>query len=88
MPIENHSLVKEFPEYKEQIQTLKVNDAHFLRLFDEYQYLTGEIESMEQEITLATTFEEEEFKKRRLQLKDTLYEMLRQAHAEQTARQH
>lgn len=85
MPIENHSLVKELPEYKDQIHELKMNDAHFRRLFDEYQYLTGEIENIEQEIVLASTLEEEEFKKRRLQLKDTLYDMLRNAQSEQSA---
>ncbi|MBM6551760.1 YdcH family protein [Marinomonas ostreistagni] len=77
MPIENHSLVMELPEFKEQIHELKMNDAHFRRLFDEYQYLTDEIEKIEKEIVLASTLEEEEFKKRRLALKDTLYSMLR-----------
>lgn len=74
---DNHSLVNELPEYREQIHTLKMNNAHFRRLFDEYHHLNSEIENMEQEIILASTFEEEEFKKRRLHLKDALLEMLR-----------
>lgn len=77
MPIENHSLAIELPEFKDQIHELKLKDAHFRRLFDEYQYLTDEIDKIEKEIVLASTQEEEEFKKRRLALKDTLYDMLR-----------
>ncbi|MCO4786235.1 YdcH family protein [Marinomonas atlantica] len=83
MPIENHSLVNELPEFKEQIHELKMNDAHFRRLFEEYHFLTHEIENIEKEIVLASTLEEEEFKKRRLLLKDTLADMLRKAKAEQ-----
>lgn len=85
MPIENHSLVNELPEFKEQIHELKMNDAHFRRLFDEYHFLTNEIENIEKEIVLASTIEEEEFKKRRLLLKDTLFEMLQKTKAAQTA---
>ena len=79
MPIENHSLVIELPEYKEQIHNLKMNDEDFRRLFEEYNFLTHEIENIEKEIVLASTMEEEEFKKRRLHLKDTLLGMLRKA---------
>ncbi len=74
---DNHSLVNELPEYKDQIHTLKMNDAHFKRLFEEYHHLDNEIHNMEQEIILASTMEEEEFKKRRLKLKDTMLQMLR-----------
>lgn len=81
MPIENHSLVNELPEYKDQIHSLKMSDDHFRRLFEEYNFLTHEIENIEKEIVLASTMEEEEFKKRRLVLKDTLFEMLRKAKA-------
>ncbi|SBS28609.1 hypothetical protein MAQ5080_01148 [Marinomonas aquimarina] len=79
MPIENHSLVNELPEYKDQIHELKMNDENFRRLFEEYHFLTHEIENIEKEIVLASTMEEEEFKKRRLHLKDTMFDMLRKA---------
>jgi uncharacterized protein YdcH (DUF465 family) len=36
MTIEKHDLHHEFPEYKEEIHRLKMNDAHFRRFFDEY----------------------------------------------------
>ncbi|WP_111639693.1 YdcH family protein [Marinomonas shanghaiensis] len=72
MPIEDHSLVNEFPEFKDDIHQLKMDDAHFKKLYDEYNHLTKEVEKMEQEIIPSTTMEEEKLKKQRLQLKDTL----------------
>lgn len=36
MPIENHALALELPEYKDQIHTLKVNNAHVESLHDHY----------------------------------------------------
>ncbi|TDO98992.1 YdcH family protein [Marinomonas balearica] len=79
MPIEKHSLVKELPEFKKEIHQLKLSDNHFKKLFDEYHYLDREIEQIEKEIVLAGTMEEEEFKKRRLLLKDTLFHYLQKA---------
>lgn len=72
MPIEDHSLVHEFPEFKDDIHTLKMDDAHFKKLYEEYNHLTKEVEKMEQEIIPSTTLEEEQLKKQRLQLKDTI----------------
>ncbi|TYL47413.1 YdcH family protein [Marinomonas sp. IMCC 4694] len=72
MPIENHSLVNEFPEFKDDIHQLKMDDAHFKKLYDEYHHLTKEVAKMEQEIIPSTTLEEEKLKKQRLQLKDTI----------------
>ena len=48
MPIEDHSLVNEFPEFKDDIHQLKMDDAHFKKLYDEYHHLTKEVEKMEQ----------------------------------------
>ncbi len=49
MTVEHHDLLHEFPEYKNQIHDLKVNNHHFRRLFDEYHELTIDIEKMENE---------------------------------------
>ena len=76
MSVEHHDLVHEFPELKERIHTLKVNDHHFRRMFDEYHELTRTIEKMEDEVTPVATRTEEEAKVRRLHLKDELYRML------------
>lgn len=77
MPIENHTLVNELPELKDEIHQLRMSDAHFKKLSDEYNVLTSEVEKMEKEIILTSTPEEEEFKKRRLLLKDTLVEYIK-----------
>lgn len=76
MTIEHHDLIHEFPEYRERIHDLKVNDSHFRKLFEEYHELTIEIENMEKESTPVSTQTEEEAKMRRVHLKDELYKML------------
>lgn len=76
MNIEHHDLVHEFPEHREKIHTLKMESAHFAKLFDAYHVATKEVERLETEglpvadETLVTQ------KKERLQLKDQLYSML------------
>ncbi|CAA0122281.1 Uncharacterised protein [Halioglobus japonicus] len=76
MSVEHHDLIHEFPELKERIHELKVSDAHFRSLFDEYHDLTREIEKMEDEVTPVSSRTEESAKVRRLHLKDELYRML------------
>ena len=46
--IENHSLAIELPEYKDTIHRLKLSDAHFAKLFDEYHATDKEIHRIEQ----------------------------------------
>ena len=77
MPIEHHSLIHEFPEFKEDIHHLKMVDSHFKKLHDEYHHLTREVEKREQEIIPSTTLDEERLKKRRLQLRDTIHGYIR-----------
>jgi hypothetical protein len=79
MTIEHHDLHHEFPELKERIHELKIGNAHFRRLFDEYHELTTSIENMEAEVTPVTTRTEEDAKLRRVHLKDELYQMLTSA---------
>ncbi|SIS60096.1 YdcH family protein [Neptunomonas antarctica] len=76
MSIEHHDLVHELPEFREQIHALKMKDAHFSRLFDEYHDVTKQVERMEKEAEPVTTHTEEELKIKRLHLKDQLYAML------------
>lgn len=75
--IEHHDLIHEFPEYRERIHDLKMSDAHFARLFNEYHVLTKDVERMESEIEPVCTKTEEEYKIKRLRLKDQLFAMLR-----------
>jgi hypothetical protein len=76
MSVEHHDLIHEFPHLKERIHELKVSDAHFRKLFDEYHDLTRDIEKMEDEVTPVATHTEEEAKLHRLRLKDELYRLL------------
>lgn len=76
MSVEHHDLVHEFPELKDRIHELKMGDPHFRKLFEEYHELTRSIEKMEDEVTPVATHTEEEFKVRRVHLKDELYRML------------
>lgn len=76
MSVEHHDLVHEFPEYKERIRELKMGNAHFAKLFDEYHSLTREVELMEEEVHPTSTMTEENFKLKRVHLKDQLYLML------------
>ncbi len=76
MSVQHHDLVHEFPELKGRIHELKMNNAHFRKLFDEYHHLTRNVENMENEITPVATITEEEAKLKRVHLKDELYKML------------
>jgi uncharacterized protein YdcH (DUF465 family) len=79
MNIERHSLVKELPEYRDQIHTLKMNDNHFSRLFDEYHDMDHAIVRIEDGIENTSDDYLEELKKKRLNLKDQLWDMLKAA---------
>ncbi|MDH5300831.1 MAG: DUF465 domain-containing protein [Gammaproteobacteria bacterium] len=75
---EHHdNLVKEFPEYKDKIHQLKANNAHFNKLYHEYQHLDREIWGFEEgEETPSDDYVEQQ-KKKRAVLKDQLYAMLK-----------
>ncbi len=79
MHIERHSLIVEFPEYRQQIHDLKVRDAHFARLFHEYDEIDHQIVSIEDGVEHCSDEELEQLKKKRFLLKDLLYASLRQA---------
>ena len=70
-----------FPEYRELITRLKSEDTHFTRLFDEHNELDQRIKNLEARIELATDAEIETLKKEKLNLKDQLYVILKDAAA-------
>lgn len=76
MSVEHHDLVHEFPEFRDRIHQLKMEDDHFRKLFDEYHEVTREVENMENEVTPVSTQTEEQTKLKRLHLKDALYCLL------------
>lgn len=77
MQYEHHGLVHEFPEYREKIHNLKMNDAHFRTLFDKYHELDREVFRVENNIEPRSDATLEDLKKRRLSLKDELFQMLK-----------
>lgn len=79
MQHEHHDLVHEFPEYREKIHNLKMTDEHFKELFNEYHKLDREVYRVENNIEPRSDVALEELKKRRLALKDELFQMLRQS---------
>ena len=75
---EKHDLAHELPEFKERIHELKISNRHFAKLFDEYDEVDHQIRRCEAEIEVHADEFVEELKKKRLALKDELFEMLRQ----------
>jgi len=74
---EHHDLAHEMPEHKDTIHNLKINDAHFARLFDEYEDINKEILRIEKEIDAASDDRLEDLKKQRLVLKDEMTDIIR-----------
>lgn len=79
MTVPHHDLLSEFPEFKERIHTLKVSDAHFRRLFEEYNALDVQVRRIEDEVEHASDDALEDLKKKRLALKDQLFGLLKNA---------
>ena len=75
----HHDLAHELPEFRDQIHTLKLSNAHFAKLFDQYHVLNREVLRLEGEGIPLTDEAFETLKKQRLQLKDELYSMLQSA---------
>ena len=77
MTLEHHPLIKEFPDLREEIHRLKVDDPSFRELFDEYHELDRRIYRIEQDLEPVSDEYCAELKRRRLYLKDRLLMMLR-----------
>jgi uncharacterized protein YdcH (DUF465 family) len=79
MPLENHSLINEFPEMRERIHQMKTSDNHFARLFGEYDAVEHEVHRIESGAEAASDERLETLKKQRLSLKDELFGLLKKA---------
>jgi uncharacterized protein YdcH (DUF465 family) len=76
---ETHHFVEEFPEFKENIIQLKLNNRHFKKMLDEYEVVEKKIHSIEQDVRAVSDEYSEELKKKRVKLKDKLYAILQQS---------
>lgn len=74
---EHHYLAGDLPEFKEKIHQLKLENAHFSKLFDNYEEIDKTIYRIEEGIETASDDYVEELKLQRVKLKDELYDMLK-----------
>ena len=71
-----HELHDEFPEHGERITALKVEDAHFARLADEYHEINRAVHRAETNVEPMEDLAAGELRKKRAHLKDEIYRML------------
>ncbi len=76
---ETHDLAQDFPEHKELIHDLKMNDAHFQKLLRDYENSRKELHRIQQELETPGDLYTEILKKKILHLKDELHAMLHKA---------
>lgn len=72
-----HELAEEFPEFVEKMHELKVSNAHFAKLADEYHNLNRQIHRAETNVEPMEQLAEEQLRKQRGALKDEIYGLLR-----------
>lgn len=60
-------------EYRDEISELKVNDAHFAKIFDKHNELDEQIAEAEKGNIYIDEFEIDRMKKEKLKLKDEAY---------------
>ena len=76
---QHHHLAAEFPEFKDKIHTLKMENAHFVKLSTDYEEIDKKIARSESRIELLTELEEGVLRKERLKIKEEIYSMLKGA---------
>lgn len=76
MTIELHDLAHEFPEHKDKLHALKLENAHFVHLKSRYEDVNHQIRLFEDGVNAASDEHLESLKKQRLHLKDQIAAML------------
>lgn len=71
-----HELHEEFPEFADRLSALKVSDAHFARIAEEYHELNRQVHRAETNVEPMDTLAEGELRRKRAALKDEIYGML------------
>jgi len=72
-----HELAEEFPADIARMQALKVSDAHFERLYDEYHAVNKSIHRAETHLEPVAEEHEESLRRQRMVLKDEIAAILR-----------
>lgn len=76
--MEKHDLRHEFPELEQKIHDLKVSDNHFRKLFEQYDELNHATHRIETGAEVASDEVLNDFRLKRVHLKDELYKILTQ----------
>jgi uncharacterized protein YdcH (DUF465 family) len=76
MDLLNHDLAHEFPQYLDKMHVLKTSDAHFAKLFTEYDADNHAIQKYELGGDVISDEALEALKKNRLRIKDEIYQHL------------
>lgn len=74
-----HELADEFPEAREILHKLKLENAHFVTLSDRYHDVNGEIHRIEAEVENTSDQYAEGLKKKRLALVDEIAGLIAEA---------
>lgn len=76
---EHLDLAQEMPQYKDAIHKLKMENAHFAKLYEAYGKIDREARRMDENVEPVSDEVLEQTKKQRLLLKDQLLAMLQAA---------
>jgi uncharacterized protein YdcH (DUF465 family) len=71
-----HELAEEFPQHLDRMHDLKLSDAHFARLFEEYHEVNRAVHRAETRVEVLSDDHEAELRRKRLRLKDEIARML------------
>jgi len=73
-----HELAEEFPDQTDRIHDLKLSNAHFARLADEYHEVNRAIHRAETRVEPISDEAEQDLRRKRLHLKDEIAAMIAQ----------
>lgn len=76
MQNDSHDLHADFPEFAEKIHQLKMHNAHFKRLFEEYNQVNNAVLRAEAQVDTPSDDALMALKGQRVNLKDQIYAML------------
>lgn len=71
-----HELAEEFPDQTDKLHDLKMNNAHFAKLADEYHQLNREIHRIETGVEPTSDTYSTDLRKKRMLLKDEISAMI------------
>lgn len=71
-----HELAEEFPDHLDAMHRLKTENTHFARIFDQYHQVNRAIHRAETNVEPTEGLNEQSMRKKRMVLKDEVWEML------------